>query len=304
MYLILGTDQKEYGPVSAEQVLAWIAENRANASTFVRSEDGAEWKPLSAFPEFASALKNAPALPLPSGSGAEDWSPTACISRGWNVFKENLGLCLAVTLIYVLIQVVINAMVKISHIGLLASLGSLLVIPAVLAGLYSVFIKLNRGQPASVSDMMAGFSERYIHLILYQLVILAVTLPAMFLMVGGTALGIIMGKQGTPNFAAMMPGLVLILIISVAVGLFLCFTIPLIMDQRLNFWEAIKTSVRMVVGNLGKMLLLMLLCILVLLCGFAVCCVGIFAAIPVIMLAQMVAYDSMVRKFVPANYQS
>ena len=33
MYKVLGIDQKEYGPVSAEVVLRWIKEGRANAST-------------------------------------------------------------------------------------------------------------------------------------------------------------------------------------------------------------------------------------------------------------------------------
>ena len=64
MYRILGADKKEYGPVNAEAVAKWIAERRANAQTLVQAEGGAEWRPLSAFPEFSAALETG-AKPLP-----------------------------------------------------------------------------------------------------------------------------------------------------------------------------------------------------------------------------------------------
>ena len=52
MYKIIGADQKEYGPVSAEQLRQWVTEGRVNAQTKVRAEGETEWKPLSAFAEF------------------------------------------------------------------------------------------------------------------------------------------------------------------------------------------------------------------------------------------------------------
>lgn len=55
MYKIIGADQKEYGPVSAELLRQWIAEGRANAATLVRLEGAADWKPLGTFPEFFAA---------------------------------------------------------------------------------------------------------------------------------------------------------------------------------------------------------------------------------------------------------
>ncbi|MFN7139620.1 MAG: CD225/dispanin family protein [Limisphaerales bacterium] len=56
MYKIIGVDQKEYGPVTIEQMRQWIAEGRVNGQTLVWSETSGNWKPLSTFPEFASAL--------------------------------------------------------------------------------------------------------------------------------------------------------------------------------------------------------------------------------------------------------
>jgi hypothetical protein len=55
MYKIIGADQREYGPVTPDQMRLWIAEGRAGANTLVSSE-GREWKPLSTYPEFAGDL--------------------------------------------------------------------------------------------------------------------------------------------------------------------------------------------------------------------------------------------------------
>ena len=66
MFKILGADQKEYGPVSAEVVRQWIAERRANAQTRVKAEGTGDWKALSEFPEFRDALSGGvrpPSLP-------------------------------------------------------------------------------------------------------------------------------------------------------------------------------------------------------------------------------------------------
>ncbi|MCI0535568.1 MAG: DUF4190 domain-containing protein, partial [Verrucomicrobiales bacterium] len=61
---LVGADQKEYGPVTAEQLRQWIKEGRANSQTIVRFEEG-PWKRLSAFPEFTDELAQAPSPSLP-----------------------------------------------------------------------------------------------------------------------------------------------------------------------------------------------------------------------------------------------
>src|ERR1041385_5803019 len=66
MYKIIGADQKEYGPITAEQMRQWIVEGRVNAQTQARLETEPAWRPLSAFPEFAAALN--PAAPAPGAA--------------------------------------------------------------------------------------------------------------------------------------------------------------------------------------------------------------------------------------------
>ena len=69
MYRIIGADQKEYGPVAAEQLRQWIADGRVNRQTRIQLEAGTEWKTLAAFPEFDGALA-AKAAPPPMASSA------------------------------------------------------------------------------------------------------------------------------------------------------------------------------------------------------------------------------------------
>ena len=61
MYKIRGADQKEYGPVTADQVRQWISEKRLDANSVARLEGTDEWKPLSQFPEFAGTVASLPA---------------------------------------------------------------------------------------------------------------------------------------------------------------------------------------------------------------------------------------------------
>jgi hypothetical protein len=56
MYSLIGSDNKEYGPVTTEKLQQWISEGRANAETRVRREGATDWQPLSAIPELAPFL--------------------------------------------------------------------------------------------------------------------------------------------------------------------------------------------------------------------------------------------------------
>jgi hypothetical protein len=65
MYKIIGADQKEYGPITADQLRQWISEGRINAHTRVQTEGTGVWKSVAELPEFAAALPaSAPSAPV------------------------------------------------------------------------------------------------------------------------------------------------------------------------------------------------------------------------------------------------
>ncbi len=57
MYKLIGADGQQYGPVSAEQLRKWIAENRVNAQSLVLPEGATEWKAIGTLPEFGGDFR-------------------------------------------------------------------------------------------------------------------------------------------------------------------------------------------------------------------------------------------------------
>src|SRR5437016_4676394 len=116
MYKIIGGDQKEYGPVTADELGRWIAEGRLNGQSRVRLEGQTEWQPLSLFPEFADALA-AQVAPTYASVAAGVTAPVSvsadeilgreprvqvirCLSLSWQLLRNNFGLLFGLSLVY------------------------------------------------------------------------------------------------------------------------------------------------------------------------------------------------------------
>lgn len=65
MYKIIGADNREYGPLNADQIRQWISERRVNAQTLAQLEGSTDWRPLGSLPEFAQVLGPPPAPVTP-----------------------------------------------------------------------------------------------------------------------------------------------------------------------------------------------------------------------------------------------
>jgi len=63
MYKIIGSDGKEYGPVSIEQLRQWMAEGRVNGQTQIRLDGATGWQALGSLTEFASVTDSPPSHP-------------------------------------------------------------------------------------------------------------------------------------------------------------------------------------------------------------------------------------------------
>jgi hypothetical protein len=120
MYKVMGSDGKEYGPVSAETLRQWMAERRANGQTRVRLEGSDEWKPLSDWPEFSGAFdtspRSAPPPPLPMSGGSS--SAPAAKTSGMAIASLVLGI-FGFTCVTAIVGLVLGilAQVKISRSG-------------------------------------------------------------------------------------------------------------------------------------------------------------------------------------------
>jgi hypothetical protein len=100
MYRIIGTDGREYGPVSAVQLRQWICEGRVNAETKALGGSSAEWRSLGSIPECSSwfapagsASASAPPPVLSRPSPARKTNSFAVVGLTMGILSVTIGVC-------------------------------------------------------------------------------------------------------------------------------------------------------------------------------------------------------------------
>lgn len=270
-YRIIGADGREYGPITADQVRQWLTEGRANAYTKIRLEGATEWKTVAELPEFAGAFASRPApqaqtqAPFLGAAEAEalaqqylardyQLSIGRCISRGWDLVMANFWLTVGATFLILVVSGVAGAV----------PFGGLLLNYVLFGGLNWLLLKLIRGEKAEVGDAFAGFSLAFVPLMLFSLVGQLLT-----------GLGLLL---------CLLPGIYLI----VAWQL---FTALLIIDKHIDFWPAMELSRKVVTRHWWQIFGLGLVCVLLVMAGILVLCVGSFIALAIVHAAIVFAYE-------------
>lgn len=316
MYRILGSDGNEYGPVSTEQLSQWIRERRVDGETRVQGGDGV-WRLLREEPELvvllqppvvAPQLISAPtkANSIPSDyDGDYDLDVVACLTSAWSLFQQQFSTLFGPTMMYVLITFGLSIFGALPYIGLLFNLCSFVIGGPLIAGLYVVYIRLIRGETPSLGSLFDGFRRMFGHLFLGQWVqAILVSLPllagfiVLFFSLGLTVImGLAKGSASWPAFAVLAPGLGLILL-GLPVTVFLTvnwmFSLPLILDQRVGFWTAMKRSWRQVRRHWWSCLALSVVIAILNFFGMLCCLVGLLVTVPISILATMYAYETVI----------
>ncbi len=310
MYKIIGADKKEYGPVSAEQLCEWIQQGRVSAQTLVQAEDQTDWRPVIAFPEFAEALaaKSPPSPPPFAAGGTTGVAPEildrdydldlgGCISRGWNLLQKNMGLLIGATLIYIGIGIALSLLGAIPLIGMLFSLLSLFVTAPLMGGLFYVTLQAIRQQPTSAGDVFEGFRRAFIQLVLGYVVSAILTglcaIPAVIVGLATLLPSLTQHQEPSPGAILATVGVGLVCLVPL---IFLTvnwmFTLPLIVDKRLDFWPAMQTSWKMVRKHWWQLFGLIILVGVMNVAGVLLCCVGLLFSMPLGIAAMMYAYET------------
>jgi uncharacterized membrane protein len=318
-YKVIGGDLKQYGPVSAEDLRKWIADGRLNAMSLVQVYGDVEWKPLSSFPEFADALAGKPAtlsapppMELPSNWLERDYELDigGCISRSWELLKNNFGLLFVGSLLYLLIEGAIAVCAQIPLIGPLFSIVNLVIAGPLMGGVFYLFIRAIRGQPATVGDVFAGFRLAFGQLFLGYLMpaLLAGLCLIPFVVVFTLKLIPLVGHLHftTPDNAEIqnllpvmggtiltcLPVLLICLIPMIYLQISWLFALPLIIDKQMGFWSAMKASWKRVNKHWWQVFGMAVLVGLINIGGLLLCCVGILFTLPIGLGALMYAYET------------
>ena len=208
----------------------------------------------------------------------------SCISRGWEMFKKNPGTSIgAVFLIYACLIVA-------SFIPCAGSIIQLVVQGPLLAGLYWFFLKMIRGENASVRDAFAGFSRAFLQLFLTGLIsgLLAGLCITPFVVAVAIAA---QTKGGNPNVALMailgLIGFIPMVYLTVA----WIFSMPLVIDKGMPFWNAMELSRKVVSMHWFSIFGFLFLCGAISMLGAVALCVGLLVSLPVAMAAMTYAYE-------------
>ncbi len=313
-YTIIGGDQKEYDSVTAEDIRRWIADGRLDGQSRMREESDTEWRTLSTFPEFADALAAqtaaaAPPPPIPSAGKLEhdyDLDIGGCVSRGVELLKSHFAVVFVAVLLFAGIQGLMVMLGMIPIVGSLVSLASLIIAGPLLGGLYYVFIQTIRQQPAEAGDVFAGFRNQFVQLFLGKIVsgLLAglCMIPfVIFTMI--LVFHLAMTGHGQPPEEQMrrlltellpvgLPVFLVCLVPTIYLRVRWAFTLPLIIDRRMDFWTAMKTSWKMVGKHWWQVFGLVVVIGLLNAVGVCACCVGVLFTAPVGYGALMYAYET------------
>jgi hypothetical protein len=221
MFTIIGADQKEYGPVSADDIRQWIKDGRADGRTLGKLEGSSEWKPLAMFAEFAGlAPLGAKPPPLPPAYSNDPRTPllapelnfniVECLGRGRALLLNNFGVLMGGTFLVWLIDLA-------RYIPFVSFL-DVFIEGVLYGGLFLLFLKKIRGQAAGVGEIFSGFGVPFIQLLLVGFVMSLLTELASLL--------------------CFFPGVYL--------KIAWIFALPLVIDKRLEFWTALELSRKVV----------------------------------------------------------
>jgi uncharacterized membrane protein len=120
-----------------------------------------------------------------------------------------------------------------------------------------------RGQPADLGDAFAGFGSPFGSLLLAHVVSTVLTLFGFIL--------------------CILPGIYL--------GVAWKFTLPLVIDKRMGFWEAMELSRKTVTRQWWILFALFIVSGLICAVGVIACCVGVLATAPIGIAAILYAYE-------------
>jgi hypothetical protein len=217
--------------------------------------------------------------------------PVQCIKGGWELIKSKYWLFVGMTLVALLI-------------GSAVPLGILL--GPMMCGMYLAFFKVRRGEAIEFGTLFKGFDyfgQSVVAALLHTLPIIAIVVPAyllfyVFMFVSMAAAGATAGPGDEPSPAPFFGVMVLfglfwlvVMFVILIITIGFTFAYPLIVDRKLQGFDAVKLSFKGAFANFWRLLGMMLLTSLLSIAGLLACYVGMFLVMPIGYAAIAKAYE-------------
>jgi len=213
-------------------------------------------------------------------------SPVECIKGGWNLIKNQYWLILGMIIVGWMIASAVPF-------GILMG--------PMMCGLFLAFFKMRRGEPIEFGTLFKGFEY------LGQSIIATLihVVPIMCLVVGSYILfyvfflfAMVSQADREPNPGALLAIIIVYAVfwlVVIAIIMFasigFMFVYPLIVDRKLQGFDAVKMSFRGAFANFWGLLGMMVLNFLLSLAGLLMCIIGVYFVLPITYSAMAIAYE-------------
>ena len=213
-------------------------------------------------------------------------SPVECIKGGWNLIKNQYWLILGMIIVGWMIASAVPF-------GILMG--------PMMCGLFLTFFKMRRGEPIEFGTLFKGFE----YLGQSILATLIHVVPIMCLVVGSYILfyvfflfAMVSQADREPNPGALLAIIIVYAVfwlVVIAIIMFasigFMFVYPLIVDRKLQGFDAVKMSFRGAFANFWGLLGMMFLNFLLSLAGLLLCIIGVYFVLPITYSAMAIAYE-------------
>lgn len=150
------------------------------------------------------------------------------------------------------------------------------------------------GKPASFEKLFKGFDQFGAGLVIALIIMVPVFIFLFAVYIPMIVMSVVGQRMADDQILPFIGGL---LLIELAIGIvmmiihsLLIFAFPLIADRKLGGFAAARLSAKAAWDNKGGVAALFGVGILVIFVGYALLCIGVYLALPVIMMATTVAY--------------
>ena len=211
--------------------------------------------------------------------------PIECIKAGWELVKPQYWLFVGMCFIGFFIATAVP-------LGILMG--------PMMAGLYLCFFACRRREPIEFGMMFKGFDffgPSLIATLLHMIPVAAIIIPTYFLFYVSLFVAIV-AQGNNPNpvgilgvFVTFLLVILVIFVLIIIISIGFTFAYPLIVDRRLQGFDAVKLSFKAGMANFWRLLAMMLLTGLLSMVGFAFCYVGMFLVLPISYGAIASAYE-------------
>jgi len=217
--------------------------------------------------------------------------PVQCIKGGLELIKNHYWLFVGMTLVALLI-------------GSAVPLGILL--GPMMCGLYLAMFKNRRGESIEFGTLFKGFDyfgQSVVASLLHTIPIIAIVVPAyllfyVFMFVSMAAAGAGAGPGDEPSPAPFLGVMVLfglfwivVMLVILIITIGFTFAYPLIVDRKMQGFDAVKLSFKAAFANFWRLLGMVLLTSLLSILGLLACYVGMFLVMPIGYAAIAKAYE-------------